>query len=265
MNSMSVQHYPPRSTPRTLPVVSADAWDLAQRIHRSLLPDPLRDERVEVAVHYDEHEILGGDYCSVLKRTDDHLFLCVCDVTGHGLAAALLAGRIHSFVQHEITIARHPCEVVDTLNRFVVEHFAGLAIFATFLCVEIDMRLHSIAYAGAGHPPALLQRSDGKFELLDSLSPVIGVFMEMGRGCQVSKTGFARGDRLLLFTDGLTETRSTKGELLGIDGLRAILSGIRQETRADELLVALAAARRDFAGHEIPDDDVLLVATRFIE
>jgi serine phosphatase RsbU (regulator of sigma subunit) len=262
---MSVQHYPPRSTLRTLPAVSADAWDLAQRIHRSLLPGPLRDERFDVAVHYDEHEILGGDCCCVLKRTDDHLFLCVCDVTGHGLAAALLAGRVHSFVQHEITVARHPCELVDTLNRFVAEHFAGLAIFATFLCVEVDVRLHSIAYAGAGHPPALLQRSNGTVELLESLSPLVGVFVEMGRSCQVSKTSFARGDRLLLFTDGLTETRNSQDEMLGVDGVRAILNGIGGDVGSDEILVELAAARRRFAGYEIPDDDVLLVAARFIE
>jgi serine phosphatase RsbU (regulator of sigma subunit) len=262
---MNTQPPHSRPAPRTPPTIDADAWHLARRIHRSLLPDRLREERVDVAVHYEEHDFLGGDCCSVFKRADDHLFLCVCDVTGHGLPAALLAGRINSFVQHEITIALHPCNVVDTLNRFVAQHFAGLAIFATFLCVEIDMRLHSIAYAGAGHPPALLQRSNGNFELLDSLSPLIGVFMEMGRSCQVSKTSFARGDRLLLFTDGLTETRNTEGEMLGIDGVRAILEGVNRETSSDEILVELAAARRRFAGREIPDDDVLLVATRLIE
>jgi len=260
---MNIQPPLPRLAPRRPPTIDADSWNLARRIHRSLLPDRLRDERVDVAVDYEEHEVLGGDYCSVRKRTDDHLFLCVCDVTGHGLPAALLAGRIHSFVQHEITVARHPCEVVDTLNRFVAERFAGLAIFATFLCVEVDLRSRSLAYAGAGHPPALLQRLDGTFELLASLSPLIGVFPEMGRTCQVSRTSFALGDRLLLFTDGLIETRNAGGEMLGIEGVKAILRGIKGEASSDAILAELAAARRRFAGHEIPGDDVLLIATRF--
>ncbi len=262
---MDAQFAPSRPAPRTPPEIDADAWHLARRIHRSLLPDHLQDERVDVAVHYEEHEILGGDYCSVLKRTDDHLFLCICDVTGHGLPAALLAGRIHSFVQHEITVARHPCEVVDTLNRFVAEHFAELGIYATFLCVEIDLRWGSVAYAGAGHPPALLQRRHGTFESLASLSPLIGVFPEMGRNCQVSKTSFAAGDRLLLYTDGLIETRNADGEMLGIDGVKEALCGIDRETGSDEILAELAAARRCFAGHEIPDDDMLLIATRFTQ
>jgi serine phosphatase RsbU (regulator of sigma subunit) len=200
----------------------------------------------------------------VHKRKDgDHLFICICDVTGHGLPAALLAGRINSFVHHEITLALDPCDIVDALNRFVAEHFAGLSIFATFLCMEIDLRQRIIAYAGAGHPPALVQRSDGTFELLCSLSPIIGVFPEMGRNCQVSKTSFAQGDRLLLFTDGLTETRNAAGELFGVDGVKAVLYSMDAETASDGILAGLAAARRCFAGHEFPDDDVLLIAARF--
>ena len=260
---MNVQLSPLRPSPRTPPTIDPDAWRLARRIHRSLLPHPLRDARVDLAVHYEEHEILGGDYCSVFERTEDRLFLCVCDVTGHGLPAALLAGRISSFVQHEITVAHQPCEVVDALNRFVASHFDGLGIYATFLCMDIDLRRRSIAYAGAGHPPALLQKRDGTFESLGSLSPLIGVFPEMGRNCRVSSTSLASGDRLLLFTDGLSETRNADGEMLGIDGIKTVLRGIDEETGSREVLAELAAARRRFAGHEIPDDDVLLVATRF--
>jgi sigma-B regulation protein RsbU (phosphoserine phosphatase) len=245
--------------------VDDDAWRLARRVHRSLLPDHLRDERVDVVVHYEEHEMLGGDYCSVFKRSDDHLFLCVYDVTGHGLPSALLAGRISSFVQHEITVAHHPCEVVDTLNRFVAGHFDGLGIYATFLCVEIDLGQRSIVYAGAGHPPALLQRCDGTFEPLGSLSPLIGVLPEMGRNCRDSKTGFAPGDRLLLFTDGLIETRNAYGEMLGIDGVTAVLRDIDGQTGSDEIVAELATARRRFAGYDIPDDDMLLLVTSFIQ
>jgi serine phosphatase RsbU (regulator of sigma subunit) len=259
----NVQLSPLRPTLRTPPTIDPDAWRLARRIHRSLLPQPLRDERIDLAVHYEEHEILGGDYCSVFQRTEDRLFLCVCDVTGHGLPAALLAGRISSFVQHEITVAHQPCEVVDALNRFVSSHFDGLGIYATFLCLDIDLRGRRIAYAGAGHPPALLQRRDGTFESLGSLSPLIGVFPEMGRNCRASSTSLASGDRLLLFTDGLSETRNADGEMLGIDGIKAVLRGIDEETGSAGVLAELAAARRRFSGHEIPDDDVLIVTTRF--
>jgi sigma-B regulation protein RsbU (phosphoserine phosphatase) len=260
---MNAESSPVSSTHRVLPLVDADAWQLARRIHRSLLPKHFRDRRVDVAVHYEEHDVLGGDYCAVAKRTDDHLFLTVCDVTGHGLPAALLAGRINSFVEHAVSAARHPCQVVDTLNQFVVDHFSGLGIYATFMCVEIDLHWRSIAYAGAGHPPALLQRRNGTIDSLGSLSPLIGIFPEMGQGCQVSKTFFMPGDRLLLFTDGFNETRNPSGDTLGIDGMSDILRSLDDELDSAAILAEFVAARRQFAGHEIPDDDVLLIAARF--
>jgi len=171
-------------------------------------------------------------------------------------------GRINSFVEHAVSAARHPCQVVDTLNQFGVDNFSGLGIYVTFLCVEVDLRRRSIAYAGAGHPPALLQRRNGTIESLGSLSPLIGIFPEMGRGCQVSKTFFMPGDRLLLFTDGFSETRNSTGDTLGVIGMSGILRNLGDKLDSAAILAEFVAARRQFAGHEVPDD-VLLMAARF--
>lgn len=244
------------------PAVSAEQWELARHIHRSMLPEGCRDERVEIAVRYEEHEILGGDYCSVLKTADNKLFICICDVTGHGLAAALLAARINSFIRQEITIAGHPCEVVDTLNRFVAQYFAGLGIYATFFCVEINLRWGGLTYAGAGHPPALLWRK-GRTERLGSISPPIGISPEMGQQCQLQKTRVAAGDRLFLFTDGLIETRNKTGDLFGIEGVEAVLAALPSAADSDQALDEIFAARRRFAGTDTLGDDVLVVAARF--
>lgn len=244
------------------PAVSAEEWELARRIHRSMLPERFRDERAELAVRYEEHEILGGDYCSMLRTDENKLFLCICDVTGHGLPAALLAARINSFVRQEITVAGHPCEVVDTLNRFVAQYFDGLGIYATFFCAEINLRWGGLTYAGAGHPPALLWRK-GRTERLGSISPLIGVFPEMGQQCQLQKTRVEPGDRLILFTDGLTETRGTAGDLFGIEGVEAVLATLPGDADSDQALDEIFAARRRFARAEKLDDDVLVVAARF--
>lgn len=245
------------------PAVSTDQWELARRIHRSMLPERFRDERAEVAVRYDEYEILGGDYCSVLKTEDNKLFLCICDVTGHGLAAALLAARINSFVRQEITIAGHPCEVVDTLNRFVARYFAGLGIYATFFCVEINLRWGGLTHAGAGHPPALLSHKGGTIERLGSLSPPIGISPEMGQQCHLQKTRVTSGDRLFLFTDGLIETCNKTGDFFGIEGVEAVLAALPADADSDQALDEIFAARRRFAGTDTLGDDVLVVAARF--
>ncbi len=246
------------------PALSPDDWHLAQRIHRSFLPGPVDDERIDLAVHYEEHEILGGDYCTALKTDTNRLFLCICDVTGHGLPAAFLASRINSFVRHQITIANHPCEVVDTLNRFVTKHFAGLCIYATFFCAEIDLRWGKLTYAGAGHPPALLWRSNGGVERLDSQAPLIGIFPEMGAQCRVEKTFFRQDDRLLIFSDGLIHARNEEGDFLGIEAVEAVLGNLTAEDDSETVLARLAAVRRDFSHEEAPEDDVLVMAARFL-
>jgi serine phosphatase RsbU (regulator of sigma subunit) len=86
----------------------------------------------------------------------------------------------------------------------------------------------------------------------------------MGRQCQVSKTFFEPGDRLLLFTDGLTETHNVEGDMFGIDGVTAILRGLDDVADSEAVLAALTAARRRFARDEVPEDDVLLLAARFL-
>jgi serine phosphatase RsbU (regulator of sigma subunit) len=254
---------PSRRAAVLAPAISADQWDLARRIHRSMLPSYFRDERVEVAVRYEEHDILGGDYCSVFKTDDDKLFLCVCDVTGHGVAAALLAARINSFVRQEIRIAAHPCQVVDRLNGFLRRHFNGLGVYATFFCIEIDLKWRGVTYAGAGHPPALLWRKPGAIERLESHAPPAGIFSETEQQCQLTKTRVEPGDRLLVFTDGLSETRSPAGEMLGLGGIEAQLAALPADSDAGQMLDQIFAARRHFAGTESSSDDVLVVAASF--
>lgn len=250
----------PQSVP---PSVSIDDWNLARRIHRSMLPQRVEDRRVDIAVLYQEHEIIGGDYCSIVMKDENRLVLCMCDVTGHGMPAAILAGRINSFVRQEITIAVQPCEVVSALNRFMTEHFGSLGVSASFYCVEVNLRWRGLTHAGAGHPPALLLQQNGTIDRLESLSPLIGAFPEMAQQCQLTKNVYTAGDRLLIYTDGLTETRNAAGDFFGIDRVESVLRALDPACDSEGLLSTLESARRKFSGRELPDDDVLVMAIQF--
>jgi serine phosphatase RsbU (regulator of sigma subunit) len=95
-----------------------------------MLPQGFSDERVEIVVRYDEVDVVGGDYFSLFKTDDDKLFLCLYHVTGRGVAGALMATRIDSFVRHEISIVGHPCEIVERLQRFARQRFGELNLQA---------------------------------------------------------------------------------------------------------------------------------------
>ncbi len=242
------------------PAWSEQEITLARRIHHTLLPGDHEDERVKWAVRCCEHDALGGDYCTARYVGEDRLFLCVCDVTGHGLPAALLAGRINSFVHHEIEIAAHPCEVVYRLNRFLTKNFSGLGVFATFFCALLDFRAGQLHYAGAGHPPALLTNKDAREVLgLASGSPMLGVLDEERFSCGVCSRPLESGDRLLLYTDGLVEARDASGGFFNQSGLESALADWKSEEPPHVFADGLVERLTKFAGTESFDDDVLLL------
>jgi serine phosphatase RsbU (regulator of sigma subunit) len=134
---------------------------LAAKVHRSLLPLPVRTDRIEVDVRYLPVEEVGGDYCQVRFPSEDVCYITICDVTGHGIGPALLASRVSSEVRHSVLLGKSPSEVLDALNRFVCGNFVEAGLFLTFLAVRIDMATREVTWSGAGHPSAILIHTDG--------------------------------------------------------------------------------------------------------
>lgn len=237
--------------------------ELARKLHRSLLPLSLQNERADVASFCREHSLLGGDYGTAYWQTPERLFLCVCDVTGHGIASALLAARINTFVRLEVQEAAHPCVVVEDLNRFLVTHFGELGLYATFFCAVVDWREWRIQFAGAGHPPALLCRAGGGIERLSSRMAMLGVFDDLPNSCAVDSVAFEPGDRLLLYTDGIIEATSADQSYFEIEGLEKSLSDFNYLNGTADAPAIIDHLLRDLDafndGAEM-EDDVLLLA-----
>ncbi len=241
-----------------------DDLDLARRVHRSLLPQRLVRDGVDIDTRYREMHLLGGDYATVYERESERVFLCICDVTGHGLAAALLAGRVNSFVRHAVAEVAHPCQVVDSLNSFFFQNFSDLGAFVTFFSLEIDLARREIRYAGCGHPPAILYcAGERRCHRLKSEHGMIGIEAEFARGCRINAVNFSPGDRLLLYTDGVSETRSREGELFGIDRIESVLQTPDMSEDSKDLLDRLFHTLDEFR-HGEPRDDMLAVTASFL-
>ncbi len=237
---------------------------LAHRIHRTLLPRRIVTKRVDIDVRYHEMNLLGGDYTTVYEHAPDRFLVCICDVAGHGLSAALLAGRVNSFVRHALREVAHPCQVVEDLNSFIWRNFQGIDLFLTFFCLEIDLRGRTIQYAGCGHPPALLWSDAAKRCVrLSSQHVPIGVLPEFPEGCEISSVPIGSGDLLLLYTDGVIETFGRARTLFGIARIESILANAEEFTESTQILDATFAALRKFR-HGAQTDDVLVVAARIL-
>jgi serine phosphatase RsbU (regulator of sigma subunit) len=237
---------------------------LAERVHRSMIPRSERRGSLEVACHFTPMQGIGGDYASVFFQTDTRVVASVCDVAGHGIAAALLASRVNSFVINMAPIAGHPCEVGEALNVFIYDNFREASMFLTFFCLFLDLESQSVVYAGFGHPPVLLfSKQNATIRQLDSENIMIGIERDMSKKCSMLRLPFEPGDRLIVYTDGLTEAEGPSGEMLDVKGLRGLVEDSAHLSLRDsvsDIVKRLEAYR----GGLPAADDQLLLALRFL-
>ncbi|MCH9023356.1 MAG: serine/threonine-protein phosphatase, partial [Planctomycetes bacterium] len=136
--------------------------EIAAQVHESMLPKPVTHPKIDVDIRYLPIEAVGGDYCQVRIPQPDTCYITMCDVTGHGIGAALMATRVSSEVRHFILDMLEPKQIVSELNSFIMNDFADTGLFLTFFAVRIDLKNRTLTYSGSGNPPALLLRANGE-------------------------------------------------------------------------------------------------------
>lgn len=238
---------------------------IAERVHRSMIPANQRRGHLEIACAFEPMNGVGGDYASVHFQDDRHVVVGICDVAGHGVAAALLASRVNSFVLNLAPGVRHPCQIVDALNDFVWHNFRETELYLTFFSLFINLDRQVVMGAGCGHPPPLLylRRSDA-IQRLESEHTPIGLFEHLSGAGPTLETPFSPGDRLVLYTDGLTESTNRGDLALGVGGLEQyVKESARQATGA--CVEAIRCRVNDFKGGEPNTDDQLLLAISYLD
>lgn len=193
---------------------------LAARVQRTLVPQPMVWETFVVETAYEPAHTIGGDFGLVAPR-DHHLNLLVCDVSGHGISAALIANRIYMETVALVGQERLD-QLLHKLNRMVLDGIQPEGFFFTMAVARID-RNRRLTYAGAGHPPAILVTPAGEVRMLASRSGALGLMDDPMDADPTEEVEMSAGDRLLLMTDGLTEVFNNRREMLGDEGLNRIV------------------------------------------
>jgi len=200
----------------------------------------------------------GGDFFDYIPLSDGRLGIVIGDVSGHGVAAALVMALVRAYVRAAAAVCNHPGQILTTTNK-LVQHDVEVGWFATVLlaCVRPESLL--LEYASAGHQGLLL---DGRGELreLCSTGLVLGVrsdtVIEDG-----PQTALEPGDVALLLSDGVLESRSAKGELFGMQRVAQLVQARRQQP-AETIVSALYRAVREH-GRGVPqDDDVTIIVIK---
>jgi sigma-B regulation protein RsbU (phosphoserine phosphatase) len=214
----------------------------ARATGQALLPKSIPEiPGLEIATTSQPVRSLNGDYFDVIELGERKLAICIADVIGKGVPAALLMSNVQAAVRTLAEESLGPCELTRKLNRNVCRNTTP-GKFVTFCYSELDLRTRKLAYTNAGHCAPILLRADGKIERLEAGGAVLGVFPKWPY--QQAEVSLAPGDRLLLFTDGITEASNAQDEEFG-----------------EERLVHLAAALRDRGAHELKNRILQTIAS----
>jgi sigma-B regulation protein RsbU (phosphoserine phosphatase) len=230
----------------------------ARKIQEGLLPRAIpRLPGFEISGMWQPSSIVGGDYYDIFELGESAVALCIGDVVGKGMPAALLMSNLQAAIRGVATETLQPRELCAKVNRGIRGNLAPEKFISLFYAV-LDARARELTYANAGHNAPFLARRDGTLLRLDQGGPVIGVLND-GVYAQ-GEASLESGDRLVLFTDGVTEAANHDDEEFGEERLRSLLVENRS-LGAPELQKRILSRVAEFCGGNFRDDVTLVVVS----
>lgn len=242
---------------------AARQYDIAaERIQSALLNITApKVQGLDVGIHAEPARLVGGDYIDVFTR-GDHLLFGLGDASGKSLGAAINALMLRYLLRGLIQVLGHGelATIAGHANDVVLEDLDETDYFITLLLGTIDAGSGRFEVVNAGHePPLVLRRSANDVEVMGRHGIVLGV--EPGARYAIQETTLELGDRVVLYTDGLTEASNKKGELFTVERLRERFVHHRY-LGAQELADALFEDVKAYADDNMRDDATILVVRR---
>lgn len=245
----------------------------AREIQRNLLPREVEPAGFRPFALFQPAEDVGGDFYDIVESKDGSWIVALVDVSGHGIPAAMNAAMIKAQLAYAVEVESSPARILQELNR----RFAALSLdsdFASAAVLRIDQTARSVRFASAGHEPAWLLADDGQLSALSSTGLLLGVDEDaFWDETIIEVTG---SERILLTSDGVSETADSSGRLLGraavgellqrcntaepaetIEQLRQLLANHRGATRKTDDVTALLLSLRLACTAALPRSSVL--------
>jgi sigma-B regulation protein RsbU (phosphoserine phosphatase) len=196
---------------------------------------------------------MSGDYLDLIRLGGSRVGVAVGDVAGKGLPAALLMSNLQAAVRSLAPDAAAPRHLISRVNHVVSANMPSCKFITLFYGV---LEGHTLTYTNAGHNAPILMRANGRVERLDCGGVVLGVFPNWAY--EETQVNLYPGDRLLLFSDGITEAEDGAGEPFGEDRLQW-LARKNASLDAAQLRGRIMSEVSEFAGESFQDDATLLV------
>ncbi len=229
--------------------------EYALDIQRGLLPREVPQvPGFTIAGAWQPARTVGGDYYDVFKLSETELALVVADVSGKGMSAALLMSNLQATAKAYATSESSPKGLCGKVNRAICNSITSEK-FITFFYAVLDSEGHRLTYTNAGHNPPLIAREDRACQRLETGGAVLGVFAD--GSYEQASIDLLPGDRLVIFTDGITEAADSNDQEFGEERLFALLRENPAAAAAD-LRDAIMRSVTQFCREDFADDATLL-------
>lgn len=237
--------------------------EMARKIQLSILPrDTPKMDGLKIVARYIPMTSVAGDFYDFIVVDEKHVGILIADVSGHGLPAALIASMLQVALVAQSAHASEPAKVLSGLNQALCGKFERNFVTAAY--VFVDMEKNTMGYAGAGHPPVLIwHRSSGSASEVLENGLVLGQFPE--ETYTAVELSLDAGDRCVLYTDGIPETKNPSDEEFGTGRFLSIMES-SHSLGPDQFIDALLDELSRWSEHPRGDgqqDDITVLAIDF--
>ena len=192
--------------------------DIAKNVQSYLFPDKLpEDDHVHIFANYWPHHTIGGDYYDVIPLEDNKLMMCIADVSGKGIPAALLMSNFQASLRTLVRKTDVLKDIVEELNYQILRNANGENFITVFLAIY-DKKTRQLDFINAGHNPPFLVKPDCGIEFLEEGTTILGVFNDLPF-LREGRVEVDKDSLFFLYTDGVTETINEKDEFFGVENL----------------------------------------------
>jgi sigma-B regulation protein RsbU (phosphoserine phosphatase) len=236
--------------------------ETARQIQTSILPARVPQfESLNIAVSYHPMTAVAGDFYQFVRPDDHHLGILVADVCGHGVPAALISSMIKVAMNSVAGCANDPAQVLGGLNRILSHEAPGQ--FASAAYLWIDSEKHTARYSAAGHPPLLCWRhAKGEIQRVESNGLLFGINSDSKY--PVCTMPAESSDRLLLYTDGVTEPENSAGEAFGERQLERVVRKNRLQPASELSWQLLSELEKWRTPAVTQQDDITLIVVEVV-
>jgi len=235
--------------------------ELAAQVQSHLIPKELPNNNfLQMAAIYLPHRNIGGDYYDYIDRNEDEILFCIADISGKGVAAAILMANFQAILRTLIKDMNDLGPFIKKLNARVLEITRGEK-FLTLFFARFLKKTRELEYVNAGHNPSILIKDNQMIELGKGCT-ILGMFESLDK-LEIGKVQLGKGESLLInYTDGLTDLENEAEESFGIDRLLAFLNEHHGNDMTD-LNNRLMNRIMDFKGKQMFIDDISVLSCRF--